>query len=162
MPALQVVVFKLRDELYALPVGDVREVVRLQEITPLPKAPAFLLGVISLRGRIVPVMDLRKQFDRPADQPTERVRILITRLPSSMSTRSWVGLIVDGVEEVASIPPEAVEPAPEFLANQLGQDYLAGIARRGTKLVVLLNTAGILSPDQIQQLEQNLWQKSSS
>jgi len=158
--AVQAVVFKLGNELYALPAAEVREVVRMQPITPLPKAPAFLVGVIDLRGRVVPVMDLRKQFERPAGATTDRARILIARLPSATRRRGWVGLIVDGVEEVASIPHATIQPPPEFVTSQLRENYLAGIARVGSNLVLLLNAQGLLTPEHIQQLELNLWLKS--
>ncbi len=159
-PDLQVVVFRLRNEFYALPVGDVREVVRIPEITPLPRAPAFLRGVTNLRGRVVPVIDLRKQLDRPGEQPSQPARVLIARLPSSMTRRGWVGLIVDSVEGVERIPAAAIQPAPELVTSQLGQDYLAGLAQLGDKLVVVLNAAGLLSPEQIEHMELSQWQKS--
>lgn len=150
------VVFHLNAKAYALPVAQVREVIRVQEITPLPKSPAFVEGVISLRGRVLAVIDLRRQFGLPRAEHTQQTRILILRLATSL-----VGLIVDSVEEVLNIPADAIQQAPAVVTTQLSAQYFKGIARIGAKLVVLLDPTAILSNTEAQQLEDGSWRKSS-
>ncbi len=151
-----VVVFRLNGHPFGLPVSHVREVLRLQQPTPVPKAPFFVEGILNLRGRVIAVIDLRKRFDLPTATVTDRARVLIVRLPTAL-----VGLIVDAVEEVRPIPPSSVQPPPEVVTRGLHARYLAGVARAGAELILLLNLATIFSPEECKQLEQNTWPKSS-
>jgi purine-binding chemotaxis protein CheW len=153
---MQVVVFTLANEWYALPVTHVREVLRLQRINSVPQAPPFVEGILSLRGRVVTVIDLRGLFGLPRTERTGKTRILIVRLPKALA-----GLIVDSVEEVAGLPQAAIQPAPGVLTAQFDARYLSGIARHGANLVLLLDLAALFSSDQTSRLEQGTWQKSS-
>ena len=134
---LQIVVCELADEHYGLDIAKVFEIIRHQPITAVPRSPRFVKGVINLRGRIIPVVDLRERFGMPAAEPTKETRIVVAE---SATTR--VGLIVDSVSEVLLVPTEAVEATPEVAAGA-DAEYLRGIANLGDRLVLLLELAGL-------------------
>ena len=134
---LQIVVCELADEHYGLDIAKVFEIIRHQPITPVPRAPKFVKGVINLRGRIIPVVDLRGRFEMIAAEPTKETRIVVAE---SSSTR--VGLIVDSVSEVLLLPIDAIEATPGVAAGA-DAEYLRGIAKLGDRLVLLLELDGL-------------------
>jgi purine-binding chemotaxis protein CheW len=134
---LQIVVCELADEHYGLDIARVYEIIRHQPITPVPRAPSFVKGVINLRGRIIPVVDLRGRFGMPETEGTKETRIVVAE---SGSTR--VGLVVDSVSEVLLVPVESVEGTPEVAAGA-DAEYLRGIAKLGDRLVLLLELDGL-------------------
>src|SRR5213595_2017687 len=101
---LQVVGFRIGDETFGVRIGSVREIVRVPEITSVPNAPDTIEGVINLRGKIIPVMDLRKRFGQSEVQPDKKNRILVVELENKL-----VGLIVNAASEVLKIPPSDIE-----------------------------------------------------
>jgi purine-binding chemotaxis protein CheW len=103
----------------------------------VPQAPAFVEGVINLRGRIIPVVDLRERFGLAASELTKAARIVVAE---AAGTR--VGLVVDGVSEVLMVPSDAVEPTPEVAAG-IEAGYLRGIAKLGDRLIILLELDGL-------------------
>jgi purine-binding chemotaxis protein CheW len=137
---LQIVVCELADEHYGLDIAKVFEIIRHQPITPVPRAPAFVKGVINLRGRIIPVVDLRDRVGMIDVEPTKETRIVVAE---SSSTR--VGLIVDSVSEVLLLPIDAVETTPGVAAGA-DAEYLRGIAKLGNRLVLLLELDGLFAP----------------
>ncbi len=138
MSESQIVVCELGDGRYGLEIGSVFEIIRVQEITAVPQAPAFVDGVVNLRGRIVPVVDLARRFGMPAIKPTKATRIIVV---AAQGTR--VGLIVDGVSEVLILPDGAVEPAPETTAG-IDSSCFQGIAKVGDRLIILLDLGALL------------------
>ncbi len=134
---LQVVVCELADERYGLDIAKVFEIIRHQPITAVPRSPSFVKGVINLRGRIIPVVDLRERFGMYGAEPTKETRIVVAE---SSTTR--VGLIVDSVSEVLLVPADAIEPTPEVAAGS-DAEYLRGIAKLGDRLVLLLELDGL-------------------
>ena len=134
---LQIVVCELADEHYGLDIAKVFEIIRHQPITPVPRAPTFVKGVINLRGRIIPVVDLRDRFGMAEVEPTKETRIVVAE---SSATR--VGLIVDGVSEVLLLRTDSVEATPEVAAGS-DAEYLRGIAKLGDRLVLLLELDGL-------------------
>lgn len=134
----QLVVFELGEERYGLDIATVYEIIRHQPVTAVPQAPPFVEGVINLRGRIIPVVDLRRRFGMPSGQVTRATRIVVCE---AAGTR--VGLVVDGVSEVLMAPIDAVEQTPE-VASTDEADYLRGIAKLGERLVILLDLGGLL------------------
>jgi purine-binding chemotaxis protein CheW len=134
---LQIVVCELADEHYGLDIAKVFEIIRHQPITPVPRAPDFVKGVINLRGRIIPVVDLRGRFGMLEVEPTKETRIVVAE---SSSTR--VGLIVDSVSEVLLLPADAVEATPGVAAGA-DAEYLKGIAKLGDRLVLLMELDGL-------------------
>jgi purine-binding chemotaxis protein CheW len=134
----QIVVFELGDERYGLDIATVFEIIRHQPITAVPQAPAFVKGVINLRGRIIPVIDLRDRFGMIESAITKATRIVVCE---AAGTR--LGLIVDGVSEVLMIAAETVEATPEVAAAH-DAAYLRGIAKLGDRLIILLDLDGLL------------------
>jgi purine-binding chemotaxis protein CheW len=134
---LQIVVCELADEHYGLDIAKVYEIIRNQPITPVPRAPEFVKGVINLRGRIIPVVDLRHRFGMPEAVPTKETRIVVAE---SSGTR--VGLVVDSVSEVLLLALDSVERTPEVAAGA-DAEYMRGIAKLGDRLVLLLGLDGL-------------------
>ena len=133
----QLVVFELGEERYGLDIATVYEIIRHQPVTAVPQAPSFVEGVINLRGRIIPVVDLRRRFGMMAGELTKASRIVVCE---AAGTR--VGLVVDGVSEVLMVPADAIEQTPE-VASGYDTQYLKGIAKLGERLVILLDLTGL-------------------
>lgn len=146
--AVQLVTFLVGEEVYGIDINAITEVVRPMKITPLPHMPAFIEGVINLRGGIIPVVDLRKRFGLSHEQALSRkTRMLITRGGARASARSHgelLGLIVDGVQEVLYVSLSDIAPAPAA-ATGARTDFITGMAKTGGHLVIVLNIGGILS-----------------
>jgi len=139
---IQLACFKVGGELYALDIIKIREIIRPQKLTVVPKAPRFIEGVINLRGVVIPVADLRKRFDHPCSTDLRKHRIIIC----SVSGRI-VGLLVDEVLEVRRYGRQDIAPAPQFLKGPEAEFFL-GVARRGDDLVMVLDLDRILSSDE--------------
>jgi purine-binding chemotaxis protein CheW len=147
---VQLACFRVGGELYALDIMGIREIIRPQKLTAIPKAPRFIEGVINLRGAVIPVADLRKRFDQSCSEESRKSRIIIC----SVSGRI-VGLLVDEVLEVRRYSRHDVAPAPQFLKGPEAEFFL-GVARRGDDLVMVLDLDRILSTDEqiaLQRLE---------
>ncbi|UCG79319.1 MAG: purine-binding chemotaxis protein CheW [Nitrospirota bacterium] len=135
----QLVVFRIGKEYYGMGIDAIREIVRLPEITEVPDAPDYLEGMINLRGKVVPVVDLKKRLRISGDEHGKSTRVLITD-----KTETLAGLIVDSVEEVANIEPDSVEPPPEMM-SAIGIEYITGVAKTADRLVILLDVKKIMS-----------------
>jgi len=142
----QLVVFDLASEFYGVDIGDVREIMRMQTVTRVPGTPSFVEGVINLRGRVVPVVDLRKRLHLRVDEQTKESRIVVVDV-----ARRDVGVIVDAVTEVLRIPLASVEP-PSSMITGADSDYLRGIAKLETKLIILLDLNKVLSATEMQRV----------
>jgi purine-binding chemotaxis protein CheW len=145
---LKMVVFKLGDEEFGAPINQVHEILRLVEITRVPRAPKFIEGVINLRGRIIPIIDLRKRFDLPVKTTENKQRIMEVEVEEQI-----LGMIVDEVSEVLRVTVDAIESAPPMIADIAGQ-YLAGIAKLPGRILIMLNFDKILSEQETLQIEQ--------
>ncbi len=144
----QLVTFELFGETFALPILDVREIIRPTPITPVPQAPGFVEGVINLRGQIIPVVDLRKRFGLASEPATEDTRIIVVELSSSMV----IGLIVDGVREVERIPGDTITPPPALVAGSVGAEYIKGISNHEDKMIVHIDMRKVFNPDEMNAL----------
>lgn len=118
--------FSLGKESYGLGILQVREIIRLPEITQVPCMPAYMRGVINLRGKVVPVVDLRAKFGLSSDGQGERTCVIVVEL--SARGKTLMGLMVDAVEEVSNIPPGDIEPTPDF-GIRLNTSYILGMAK---------------------------------
>lgn len=145
---IQLACFRIGDEYYALDILRIREVIRPQKLTPVPKAPEFVEGVINLRGAVIPVVDLRKRFGTPRSAGDKKTRVII-----SVLTGKILGLIVDEVAEVRRYTRQEIQSAPQFLKGR-GAEFFLGVCRRGEDLVMILDLERILSSNEKIDLEQ--------
>jgi len=153
---LQLVGFRIGRETFGVPIHLVREIVRMMEITAVPEAPDYVEGVINLRGRIIPVIDLRKRFHESGRKADKRNRILVAELEGRL-----VGLVVDAASEVLKINPGEIEPPPELLReNDLS--YVTGLGKRNGKLIIMVDVEKLLSRGELGRLtELSDWQATA-
>jgi purine-binding chemotaxis protein CheW len=144
----QVVGFRIGNETYGVRIGSVREIVRVPEITVVPNAPEAIEGVINLRGKIIPVMDLRKRFGNVGIQPDKKNRILVVELESRL-----LGLIVSSASEVLKIPPSEIEP-PGTVFAEGESSYVTGVGKLKGRLIILLDIARLLRQPEFKKFEE--------
>ena len=143
----QYLTFRLRDEEYGVEILKVQEIKGYTAITPVPNTPAYLKGVMNLRGTIVPVVDLRAKFGMEAAEYTAFTVIIVLTVGTKV-----VGLIVDAVSDVLNIPKTDIQATPDFGA-QVDARFISGMAKAGDKLVVLLDIDRVLGSDAAAALE---------
>jgi purine-binding chemotaxis protein CheW len=135
----QVVSFRLGEEEYGVDIMTVQEIILYGCITQVPEVPEHVLGVINLRGNVIPILNLRARFGMPEQDAKDETRIVVMNLNGRT-----VGVVVDGVSEVLRLSEDEVSPTPASLAGG-GKDYVTGLARRKERLLILLNMARLLS-----------------
>ena len=140
--------FKLNEESYGIAVLRIREIIRLQPITTVPQMPAYIKGVLNLRGKIIPVIDLRLKFCLAQPKDTERTCIIVVQVQSAQRHAIPMGLIVDSVEEVLNITPADIEPTPDF-GTALDTQYLLGMAKVKGEVKTLLDIDRVLASEPI-------------
>jgi purine-binding chemotaxis protein CheW len=145
---LQVVGFRIGNETFGVRIASVREIVRVPEITAVPSAPETVEGVINLRGKIIPVMDLRKRFGHVDIQPNKKNRILVVELDNKL-----VGLIVNAASEVLKIPPSDIEP-PGTVFAEGESSYVTGVAKLKGRLIILLDVDKLLHQQDVKRVEE--------
>ncbi|WP_447977018.1 chemotaxis protein CheW [Candidatus Nitrospira bockiana] len=143
----QLVTCCLDEEEFAVDILSVQEINRMVEITRVPKAPAFVEGVINLRGRIIPVLNLRRRFGMAEASRTARSRIVVVNVKGRT-----VGLIVDSVSEVLQISKDAIEPPPS-LETAIGAEFIQGVGRIKDRLLILIDLHNLLTPGEHGALE---------
>lgn len=130
---LQLVSFQLGQEEFAIDILGVQEIIRLVEITPVPNAPYYVEGVVNLRGKVIPIINLRSRFGLPEVEPTKDTRIIVVEVEHSI-----LGFIVDSVEEVLRLPEEVIEPPPTT-GRGGSDDFHKGVGRVEGRLLILLD-----------------------
>lgn len=143
----QFVVFQLGKETYGVEISKVWEIITMQPITQVPHTAEFIEGIINLRGRVIPVIDLRKRFELAHEDFTRATRIVVIEISSNT-----LGMIVDGVSEVLRISSDIVEPPPPAITN-IDADYLQGVAKLEDRLIILLNLDKVLTRQERMELE---------
>jgi purine-binding chemotaxis protein CheW len=143
----QLVVFQLGAELYGVDIARVHEIIRLQSITRVPRAPSFVEGVINLRGKVIPVVDLRRRFGLPTTEHTRATRTVVVEIGDQV-----VGIIVDSVSEVLRVSTSTVEPPSPVVAG-IDSEYLHGIAKLPERLVILLDLDRVLAREERRSIE---------
>ena len=140
--------FTLHQESYGIEVLKVREIIRLTTITAVPQMPDYVRGVINLRGKIIPVMDLRQRFGFPETASTEQtcIVVVLVRLPGGKT--SQMGLVVDAVEEVVNIAAAEIEETPDF-GSAISTDYLLGMAKIKGAVKTLLDIDRVVGGEAI-------------
>jgi len=143
---LQIVGFSVGKEHFGVPISSVHEIVRAMEVTAVPDSPSYVEGVINLRGKIIPVIDLRKRFGEKSIAPHKKNRIVIAEVGGRM-----VGLMVDSASEVLRIPAGDVEPPPDvFSEGEL--NYVNGMAKTNNRLIILIDLARIMQAGELRRL----------
>lgn len=144
---LQLVTFRLGGEEFGVDILKVQEINRSMEITKVPRAPEFVEGVINLRGRVIPIIDLRKRFRKSFKSHDQNTRIIVFEIRSMI-----VGFVVDSVSEVLRIKADTVEQAPPVVAG-VESEYIKGIGKLDNRLLILLDLNKIISSDEEDQLQ---------
>ena len=137
----QVVLFDLGGETYGLDIATVHEIIRMQPVTKVPKAPVYVEGVINLRGKVIPVIDLGKKFGIDKTDRDKNNRIVVVNIQNTT-----LGIIVDAVTEVLRVPASSIEPVTDIVTFGY-LDYLQGIAKLDEKMVILLSLDKLLTQD---------------
>jgi purine-binding chemotaxis protein CheW len=147
VPQAQIVVFRIGGEEFGVDVFSVLEILRHQPVTAVPRAPAFVEGVIDVRGTLIPLVDLRKRFELEEAPVDGQTRIVVTQFGEER-----LGLVVDAVSEVLRVPESAISEPPAYVRG-LAAEYVRGMARLEGRLVVLLDIERILSSQERIELE---------
>jgi purine-binding chemotaxis protein CheW len=134
---VQIVVFALSGEDYGIEIGQVREIIRKREITPMPRQPLYVEGVINVRGTIIPVVNLKKRFGLQGDASIHPHTIIVE------SGEGLVGMLVDAVSEVIRVPADRIHPAPSVTTG-VDSEYLRGICQLGERLLIYLDVEKVV------------------
>ncbi|MEW5816937.1 MAG: chemotaxis protein CheW [Spirochaetota bacterium] len=143
----QLLTFNLGEESFAVEVGKVREVLELGKITRVPQSPDFLRGVINLRGRAVPVVDMRVKFGFPRSEDTIETGIIVAEIGSD-EKMTVLGMLVDSVDAVVEFEPHQIEPAPK-IGIQLDTEFIQGLGKREEQFVIILDIDKIFKPGEL-------------
>src|SRR5687767_6193273 len=135
------VLFQLAGATYALRSDDIQQLEMVGETTPVPNAPSFVEGVVSVRGQVIPAVSLRARFGFPKAPHDMRSRLVVIR-----ARGRTVGLVVDSASEFATIPADSIQPPPEEVTGLSGR-YLRGLAHRGDRLILVLDAGELLTPE---------------
>jgi len=143
--------FSMENEEYGIGILKVKEIIGMIPITSVPRTPDYVKGVVNLRGKVIPVLDLRTKFEMNSIPYTERTCIIVVEINSVAST-ILIGIVVDSVCEVLNIREEEIEETPRF-GTQLKYDYILGMAKRDGGVKILLNIDRVLSTEEITEIE---------
>jgi purine-binding chemotaxis protein CheW len=142
--------FRLAEEVYGIGILKVQEIIGMMNVTRVPKMPPYMRGVVNLRGRIIPVLDLRQRFGVDAAEDTEVTCIIVVQVEVATGALT-VGLIVDEVSEVVDIPFDQIEAVPDF-GVQVDGSFIRGMGKLEQDVVLLLDIDAVLSPESAQEL----------
>ncbi len=143
---LQLVSFKIGPEEFGVDITKVQEINRMVDITKVPQAPAFVEGVINLRGKVIPIIDLRKRLGVAHQENDKNTRIVVVDIDSHV-----MGMIVDSVSEVLRIPVSTIEPPPD-IATGANAEYIQGVAKMEDRLLIFLDLSRVIDLDTISAL----------
>jgi purine-binding chemotaxis protein CheW len=148
--AQQFLTFTLGGEMFAIEINNIKEIIEYGSLTTVPMMPEFVRGVINLRGRVVPVIDLAVRFGRKASEATKRTCNVIIEVQAEEQTLD-IGIVVDAVSEVLEIPASEIEPAPSFGAK-IRADFIQGMGKVGGEFVIILGLDKVLSVEEMSML----------
>ncbi|MFP4175650.1 MAG: chemotaxis protein CheW [Planctomycetota bacterium] len=143
--------FCLGKEEYGLEILKVREIIGMMDVTTVPRTPDFIRGVINLRGKVIPVVEIREKFDLGSVDDTEKTCIIVVQVGNG-NTEVTMGIIVDEVSEVLDIGADQLEPSPEF-GTSINTDFILAMGRVDEKLIMLLDIDRVLSSGELQALD---------
>ncbi|MBT1075907.1 chemotaxis protein CheW [Geobacter grbiciae] len=145
--ARQYLTFSLADEIFAVDVAKVREILEFNTITKVPQTPEFMRGVINLRGSVVPVMDMRLKFGMAGTERTVNTCIIVVEVASGDDTLV-LGMLADSVQEVFELEPENIEPAPR-IGTKLDTTFIRGMGKHGEQFIIILDIDRVFSGDEL-------------
>ncbi|MBV9086889.1 MAG: purine-binding chemotaxis protein CheW [Acidobacteriaceae bacterium] len=146
MKELHIVGFQVGRETFGVPISQIYEIMRVPEITSVPDAPEAVVGVMNLRGKIVPVVDLRRRFGTKADAFTRRNRVVVAEVDGKL-----VGLLVDSASEVLKLPQSEIQPAASLFQDQ-ELNYVSGVAKVNERLIILIDLVRVLERNELRRL----------
>lgn len=149
--AQQYLTFTLGSEVFAIGILAIKEIIEYSSLTSVPMMPAYVRGVINLRGAVVPVLDLSVRFGKTASPVTKRTCIVIIEITTA-GERQDVGVVVDAVDSVLDIPADQIEPPPAFGAR-ISTDFIQGMGKVNGKFVILLDVNSVLAPEEAEMLQ---------
>jgi purine-binding chemotaxis protein CheW len=140
--SMQLVSFRLAEEEYGIEITRIQEIILLGEITRVPRTPDYIKGLINLRSEVIPVVDLRRRFGLPAQEPTDETRIMVINVRGKT-----LGMIVDAVSEVLRVSKDQVVPPPPAVTAS-GREYLTGLVNLDNRLLILLDIDQVLGNEE--------------
>jgi len=144
--------FNLADEHYGLEIMRIQEIVGIMPITRIPRMPAFVAGIVNLRGKVIPVVDLRLAFGLESAEVTDRTCIIVVRVERSAGQSAVMGVLVDEVSDVVALADDAIEETPEF-GSAIDTSFIKGVGRSEDRVLLLLDIEQVLSDDQMESVE---------
>ena len=144
--------FNLGGETYGLEIMKVQEIIKMIEVTSIPKTPEFVRGVVNLRGKVIPVIDLRLKFDMEGQEDTEKTCVIVVQVKNTEDSVTIIGIIVDEVAEVMDIEGEQIEPPP-MLGGNIDTDFILGMGKMDKKVITMLDIDKVLKKDEIAAVE---------
>ncbi|MFA5073270.1 MAG: chemotaxis protein CheW [Nitrospirota bacterium] len=147
----QYLTFKLGEEVFALDIGKVREVLDFTTITRVPRTPAFMRGVINLRGSVVPVVDLKLKFGMEKTEQLVNTCVIITEVTVDNET-TILGALADSVQEVMDLEPNQIEPAPR-IGTRLKTEFIKGMGKRNEHFIMVLDIDKVFSSEELAQVQ---------
>ena len=147
--AIKLVNFRLRDEEFGVDIGSVKEITKVGDITHIPEASSFIQGVTNLRGQVIAVIDLARQFGfAPQSHLPVKARIMVTEVNGQT-----VGMLVDEVPGVLNVPGENIEPTPEVIQAKIGKDYIKGVGKIDKRLIIILDLGKVLDSQEMEGIK---------
>jgi purine-binding chemotaxis protein CheW len=147
--AMQLVNFRLRDEEFGVDIGSVREITKVGDIIRIPEGPSFIQGVTNIRGQIIAVIDLAKQFGLALQEElSDSARIVVTEVNGQT-----LGILVDEVPGVLNLPGENIKPTPEVIQTKIKKDYIKGVGKIEKRLIVILDLGKVLAPQEAEEIK---------
>nr|WP_320049759.1 chemotaxis protein CheW [uncultured Desulfuromonas sp.] len=147
----QYLTFNLDDEVFALGIAKVREVLDFTDVTKVPQTPTFMRGVINLRGNVVPVVDMRTKFGMSETEPTVNTCIIIAEVMMD-SELSVLGALVDSVQEVLELDADQIEPPPR-IGTKLDTEFIRGMGKHNEEFIIILDIDRVFSADEISLIQ---------
>lgn len=145
--------FDLGEEVFGIEIIKVKEIIGIMDITTIPQTPEYMKGVINLRGKVIPVIDLRLKFSMQEEKHTEKTCVIVVEIAAGNNMSLQIGIIVDSVSEVLSIEGEDIEGTPNF-EQGIDTTFIMGLGKTRGKIILLLDIEGVLSSEELGEVEQ--------
>ncbi len=145
--------FVLDNEVYGIEILKVREIRDLMDITTVPQTPVYMKGVINLRGKVIPIINLRSKFSMPEEERTRQTCVIVVDINGQSNTLQQVGIIVDSVSEVLDINSGEIEDAPQF-GQKIDSNFILGLGKTDERIIILLDIEEVLTIEDLEVVEQ--------